>query len=340
MPLLGIRKEMLGGSVFRTIAIALASIMVAAIAVPMAVPAAPAPVGKPLAVLAAVGDICGTHLPGNNPQRSQYDNVADLIEAMNPDKFLMLGDAQHEDGLLSDYYTYYDSAFGKLLPITAPTPGNHDYYWDYWNPNNPHTTYDAEGYFGYFGAIAYPPYGYYSFDVGSWHIVSINSPLIFDYDYTVPGNPGYDQYQWLENDLASHPAERFPGTLVFMHHPLYDWETPNSPQWASPELVGFWELFYKYGVDIVLDGHAHNYQRWAPQDACGNAKADGVREFVVGTGGYYMNNLGHNPKPANFEWGQDSQFGALKLDLYHGSYSFEFVSIDGKVLDSGTVLCN
>ena len=91
---------------------------------------------------------------------------------------------------------------------------------------------------------------------------------------------------------------------------------------------------------MVLNGHAHNYQRWAPQDAFGNYKADGVREFVVGTGGYYMNNLGHNPMPANFDAGQDQEFGALELTLMEGSYLFQFVGLSGDVLDSGTFAAN
>jgi len=93
-------------------------------------------------------------------------------------------------------------------------------------------------------------------------------------------------------------------------------------------------------VDIVFDGHAHNYQRWAPQDAYDNFKAYGVREFIVGTGGYYMNNLGHPSQPANFVAGQDQSFGVLKLTLSPGGYSFEFISVSGEVLDSGSVECN
>lgn len=303
--------------------------------VPMA--SAAGPPKEQVYVIGAAGDICGTHLAWNNPQRHQYDNVADLLMSMGLDKFLMLGDAQHEDGLLQDYYTYYDSEFGKLLPITAPVPGNHDYYWDGWAENNYHSASNGSGYFGYFGEIAYPPYGFYSFDLGSWHFIALNSPLVFDYDYTVPGNPGYIQWTWLQEDLMAHPNSKCPGTIVYFHHPLYDWETPNSPQWTSPELKPIWDLLYKSGVDIVLNGHSHTYQRWAPQDAYGNYKADGVKEFIVGTGGYYMNNLGHNPVPANFEWGQDYAFGALKLTLKSASYGYEFVSIDGKVLDSGNV---
>ena len=324
----------------RVFAVLIASLMIGIALVPMGSSAAPKVQKEPLFVIGAAGDICGTHLAWNNPQRHQYDNVADLLVAMGVEKFLMLGDAQHEDGFLADYLTYYDAEFGKLLDITCPVPGNHDYYWDGWAPNNPHSISNGSGYFGYFGEIAHPPLGYYSFDLGPWHLIALNSPLVFDYDYTVPGNPGNEQWEWLKQDLADHPNSKYPGTIVYFHHPLYDWETPNSPQWSSPELVPIWDLLYANHVDIVLNGHAHNYQRWAPQDAYGNFKADGIRQFTVGTGGYYMNNLGHPPKPANFIWGQDGDFGALKLKLFADSYSFEFVSITGSALDSGSFACN
>ncbi|MGQ9587253.1 MAG: metallophosphoesterase family protein [Thermoplasmata archaeon] len=292
-------------------------------------------------VIGAVGDVCGTHLAWNNPQRHQYDDVANLLYSWDLDKFLMLGDAQHEDGLLEDYYKYYDVEFGKLLPITCPVPGNHDYYWDGWPANNPHSASNGSGYFGYFGDIACPPLGFYSFDLGNWHLIALNSPLMFDYDYSEVGTPTYVQYEWLRQDLAAHPEDKYPGTIVYFHHPLYDWETPGSPQWASPELIPYWDLLYSSGVDIILNGHAHNYQRWGPQDAYGNYATDGIREFVVGTGGYYLNNLGHPPKPANFEWGQDWAFGALRLTLHDGYFDFEYISLSGIILDSSYgVPCN
>jgi hypothetical protein len=331
----------------RIVSVAVAAIMVCMLAVPVSPSAVRAGGGHEVWTVVAVGDMTGTHLPGNNPQRHQYDDVADLIEDINPCAWLALGDQQHEDGLLEDYMTYYDSEFGRLMDITYPIPGNHDYYWDGMPENNFHSASNGSGYFTYFESRLAEiskdsntlKYGYYSFDLGhSWHIVALNSVLVFDYDYTVEGTPANLQFTWLENDLKEH--SKIDGTIVFLHHPLYDWETPNSPRWASPELQPLWELFYSYGVDIVLNGHSHTYQRWAPQDAYGNYETNGVREFIVGTGGYYLNNLGHPPVPANYVTGQDKEFGALKLTLSDGSYSFEFIGLSGKVFDSGTFACN
>jgi len=322
---------------------AVAILMVALVASPMGLSSGGKAPTQQEYVIAAAGDPTGRHLPMNNPYRHQYDDVADLIECMDPDRFLMLGDGQHENGLLEDYLEYYDSEFGKLLDITCPVPGNHDYYWD-WEQfqlhDHPFAGSNGSGYFGYFGDLAYPPFGFYSFELGNWHLIALNSDLVFNYDYMEPGTPAYVQYEWLKDDLKAHPNNRYSGTIVFFHHPLYSWEVPSSPTWSSPELVPIWELMYASGVDIVLNGHSHNYQRWEPQDAYGNYQPDGIREFIVGTGGYYLNPIGHPPQPDNFVWGQADIFGALKLTLLEDSYRFEFVSIDGVVLDSGSFDCN
>lgn len=328
----------------RIVSLLIASLVICMVLTPTVSTAGSKPSKERMYVVGVVGDPTGTHLPMNNPYRHQYDDVADMLYDWDLDKFLMLGDAQHENGLLEDYLKYYDSEFGKLLDITAPIPGNHDYYWD-WEQfqlhDHPFASSNGSGYFDYFGEIAHPPLGFYSFDLGSWHIIALNSEIILNYDVTEVGSPAYEQYEWLKSDLASHPEKRYPGTIAMLHHPLFTWETPGAPGWTSPELVPFWELLYAAGVDLVFNGHSHNYQRWAPQDPYGNYDADGITEFVVGTGGYYMNELGHKPVPENFVWGQDSEFGALKLMLFDGSYSFEFWSISGEVLDSGyDIPCN
>lgn len=283
----------------------------------------------PVYVIGAAGDLTGDHLPWNNVHRGQYDDVSDLAMSMRLDKFLVLGDAQHNWGTLEEYMAYYDSSFGRLKGITAPVTGNHDYY----------KSATAEGFFDYFGEIAHPPLGYYSFDLGTWHIIALNSELCapqltseasWGWMYYGPGTPEYEaQVSWLQNDLATHPHARYSGTIAFWHHPL----TYNS--WVKP----LWDLLYQYGTDIVLNGHDHNYQRWAPMDPDMNADAKGIREFVVGTGGYYLNEnyylKGQSGPPSTYQAGQSTDFGLLKLVLRPGSYDFEFWSIDGKVLDSG-----
>lgn len=322
----------------RVLVIALASVAVTLVLV---VPAlSPVTAAKPKAayVLGACGDIGMDAFPHNNWRRVQYDDVSDLLLSMSLDGFLMLGDGQHNWGTLEEYQTYYDPYFGRLMGITYPATGNHDYY----------KSDTAEGYFTYFQdrlvQIASDPlglqYGYYSFDLGTWHIVCLNSRLGHTWGIPwSPGNPGPAEWQlsWLENDLAKHPYTKYTGTIVFMHHPYYDWETYWTAEWYPDEYtwqLPIWELLYANHVELVLGGHNHNYQRWLPQDPYGNYDPNGIRQLVVGTGGAYLWAFNHPPKPANLATAIDTAFGALRLTLYDGSYDLEFVSIDGKVLDS------
>jgi hypothetical protein len=304
--------------------------------------AGPKPQAEQVYVVGAVGDPAGTHLPWNNPNKHQYDKVADMLYDWDLDKFLMLGDGQHENGMLEDYQMYYDSEFGKLLDITAPIPGNHDYYWDGWPETNKWTAGEGgAGYFGYFGDIARPPLGYYSFDLGSWHIIALNSVFFTRFDTAEVGSPAYEQAEWLKADLAAHPEEKYPGTIALMHHPFCTWETDFTVRYIDASLIPVWELLYAAGVDMVLSGHSHNYQRWAPTDPYGNYDADGITQFVVGTGGYYTDEISSKSPPETYVYGQDREFGALKLMLSDGGYSFEFWSISGKVMDSGyDIPCN
>lgn len=300
-------------------------------------------------VVVAVSDTCGEHFPKELSDRDQYDKVADLIDAMDTEYLLAAGDLQHDFGVLEDYLKYYDSEFGRLRDITYPIPGNHDYYWDaeqYQDHNNPWSSSNGSGFLDYFSdrleQISTDPatleYSYYSFDIGTnWHVIALNSIIAIDYNYTEVGSPAYLQYEWLKQDLAEHPNDQFRGTIAYFHHPLFDWELPPSDMWPSLELIPIWELLDESGVDIVINGHAHNYQRWAPQDAYGNYKEDGIRQYIVGAGGYYTNNLGKPPQPTNFDWGQDKEFGVLKLTLLDDSYVFEYISISGEVLDSDEV---
>ncbi len=142
---------------------------------------------------------------------------------------------------------------------------------------------------------------------------------------------------WLQTDLAAYARSSQSGLLAYWHHPLtYD-------SWIKP----VWDLLYQYGADIVLNGHDHNYQRWTPMSPDQVADPRGIREFVVGTGGYYDNPIsylggngytngnGHTAVPSTFEWGQDSAFGLLQLTLRKGSYDFAYYSVDGAVLDEG-----
>ena len=280
-------------------------------------------------VVVAVGDIAQEQLPRYNLARNQYDDVADLVYGMGADRFLLLGDGQHNDGTLENYMAFYDQYFNKVRDITCPVVGNHDYY----------SSDTAEGFFTYFGELAHGPNGYYSFDLGPWHIIALNSQIPRLYDYTQPGNPAYDQHQWLLADLAANPEEEHAGIIAYMHHPVYDWELYDGAEWYySYEIEPqehLWQTLYDHGVDMVLSGHNHNYQRWLPQDAAGNYDPDGLIQLVAGTGGSYLWNFPKSDMPANLVGYSSSDFGALRLTLHEDCYDFEFVALDGEVLDAG-----
>lgn len=320
-------------------------------------------------VVYAVGDVAIDHLPSGSPSRYFYDRVADMIYGADADAFLGLGDMQHNDGYLTDYLTYYDPYFHKLMDRTYPTTGNHDYA----------QSAVAEGYFGYFGNPDHcdqsdlvlsntdpqgNPLGFYSFDLGSWHIVALNSYLAHQCNFTEDGLPevgsgAWLQYEWLMADLAGLDESVCKGVIALMHHPLYDWELYYRCNWIDyydldPQRH-LWEVLYDNGVDMVLSGHNHNYQRWAPMDPYGNYDSEGVRQFVVGTGGSYLWQFpSENPLSctgdypfgistdtmANLEFGEDGYWGALRLTLSEDSYTYEFVTIDGEVLDEGVVACH
>ena len=287
--------------------------------------------------IAAVGDIACAQDPGNNLAVCQYDDVASLVASLNVDKFLVLGDVQYESGEYENFVRYYDPYFGPLLPVTAPAPGNHDY-----------GTADAAGYFTYFGEAAHGPRGYYSFDLGRWHIVSLNSQhcrVGFPVSVASECGPGSPMYEWLRQDLERHPNSRFPCTIAYWHHPLFDWEPYSNanwfPTWDTGPQKPLWDLLDANAADVVLVGHAHSYQRWAPQDPEGNAAANGITQFVVGTGGRSLTSLGHPPQPANLVAAQDTSFGVLKMTLGDGIYAFEFVTAAGQpaYADAGTGVC-
>jgi hypothetical protein len=289
---------------------------------------APAPAGQavppPDPVIVAVGDLaCQTLTQGQGTATCQSGAIADLIRAIAPDRFLALGDLQYEKGALEEFLRVWDVQFGDLFDITAPAPGNHEY-----------GTPDAAGYFAYFGAAAAPPFGYYSFDLGDWHIVSLNSDICGDEPGCGPGTP---QHDWLADDLAASNAKC---TLAYMHHPRYDWRpwqkwieddgtTQNGGSETEP-LVPLWELMVGEGVDVVLAAHNHLYQRWAPQDAHGNAVSKGTLQFTVGTGGRLLYPFGRPPMPQNLEVTQNGAHGLLKMTLHRASYDYEWVSAPGQ----------
>jgi acid phosphatase type 7 len=234
--------------------------------------------------------------------------TAGLVEGISG-TVLTLGDHAYPDGTTANFRCY-NASWGKFKSRTRPTPGNHEYH-----------TSGAAPYYSYFGARAGPSgRGYYSFNLGGWHIVSLNSERLSS-----------AQERWLKADLAAHPTKC---TLAFWHKPLFT-SGRHAPATAMRPLF---RILYDAGAEIVLSGHNHNYERFAPQTPSGNASSSrGITQFVVGTGGaslYDFTRLTPNSK-ARYKG-----HGVLKLDLKATSYSYSFVALSGSSKDSGSGTCH
>jgi hypothetical protein len=227
---------------------------------------------------------------------------------------LTLGDNAYERGSTEEFARCYDRSWGRHRRRTHPSPGNHDY-----------GTPGAAGYFAYFGdAAGDPGRGYYSFDLGTWHIVSLNSERDF--------GAGGAQVAWLESDLTATDARC---TLAFWHRPRFSTGAYADNRAYRP----FWSALYRAGADVVLNGHDHNYQRPAPLDPGGALdRRRGIREFVVGTGGRSHYSLRADPRRRA---GNDSAFGVLKLTLRPNGYDWRFLAAAGsRFSDSGSAACH
>jgi hypothetical protein len=233
---------------------------------------------------------------------------------------LTLGDAQYDSGTLAQFNGSYASSWGRVKSITYPAPGNHEYQ-----------SAGAAGYYGYFGnAAGVRGQGWYSFDIGGWHLIALNSNCI-----EVRGCwPGTPQYEWLEADLAAHQNQC---TLAYWHHPRFSSGTQHG---SDGSYDAFWRLLYDNGVEIVLNGHEHLYERFAPQDPAQRPdSAYGIRQFTVGTGGKSHYPVGGRVR--NSEVVSDRTFGVLMLTLRPGSYEWRFVPEAGATFtDTGTGTCH
>jgi hypothetical protein len=284
--------------------IALAAIIVlasAALLVAIAVGGAPPlSTGAPTTTTVyAVGDIAG--------EGGGAAAVAEMIGRHNFDALLTLGDHAYETGSLYEFESLYAPTFGAFDDRVYPSPGNHDY-----------ETEGAAGYFTYFGEQArnFPDRAYYAFTLGAWRIYSLNSEI----DESMPGSA---MYEWLRNDLSRSTS---PCVAAYWHKPVFTVGRKENDE-GSMRLV--WELLAARGADLVLTGHDHNYQRWAP--------IDGITSFIVGTGGrsrYPIERADDRLAYAN-----DGTYGALRLDLEQDGAQYAFHSDDDEVLDSGELAC-
>ncbi len=264
------------------------------------------------AVLLAAGDISSCSSTGDDETAKLLDSLSGTIAT--------LGDNAYESGSTNEYANCYNPTWGRNKARTEPAVGNHEY-----------NTAGASGYFAYFGAAAGDPNkGYYSYDLGAWHVIVINSNCS-----QVGGcGVGSAQEKWLRADLAAHPTSC---TLAYWHHPLY---SSGAEHGNNPGMAPIWQALYDNGADVVLGGHDHNYERFAPQNA--NATADnaqGIREFVVGTGGRSHYTWG--TIKANSEVRNNTAFGILKLTLHPNGYDWQFIPIAGSTFtDAGSGNCH
>jgi acid phosphatase type 7 len=268
-------------------------------------------------VLVAAGDISCDPATGTNEGRCRMAETADLVAAQDPDVVAPLGDLQYEKATLAGFRSAYQSNWGRFRDITRPAVGNHEFY-----------TPGAAGYFDYWGDRAGPRgKGWYSYDVGSWHVVVLNSTCD-----VVDCQAGSEQHQWLTADLAGRSREC---VLAYFHHPRFS----SGYHGATAALADLWTALVEADVEVALAGHDHHYERFGPMDAEGRPAPDGVRSFVVGTGGrslYPM--LGRS---AGHATGSSSSFGVLRLDLHERGYEWSFVAAaDSDYRDSGSARCS
>jgi hypothetical protein len=277
--------------------------------------------------VAAVGDmVCDDPLPINLACSDTAMRVSDLVAGHGYQALLALGDEQYECGGLQAFNDNYTPTYGRVKSITYPVPGDEEYATSGGTDCAP----NAAGFYTYFatelsrsGLSGSPQSGYYSFNLGSWHIVALNSNC-----GAVPCAAGSAQETWLRQDLANNTA---PCTLAFWHHPRFASAGNNTA------VAPLFRALYSDGAELVLSGHRHRYERFVAQAPNGSANANGVVQFVVGTGGKSLNAL---PTPhANSEI-MLREFGVLELSLGNNAYSWQFHTLGGGVGDSGTASCH
>ena len=268
-------------------------------------PIAPPPPGGSV-ILVGAGDIAR--------DGGGSEATAALLDAI-PGTVFTAGDNAYPDGSASDYARLYAPTWGRHRARTRPAPGNHEY-----------NTSGATAYYQYFGDNAGPSgRGYYSYDLGDWHIVSLNS--------NIDMSAGSAQEQWLRADLAATTQDC---TLAYWHHPRFS----SGSHGSSTKSQAIWQALYDAGAEIVIVGHDHNYQRFAPQTPDGREDLErGIREFVVGTGGSGHYSFGS--PIANTEAYNIDTYGVLKLTLSPGAYSWEFIPVAGQSYrDAGSGTCH
>jgi hypothetical protein len=269
--------------------------------------------------VAVAGDIqCST-------SACQNAHTSDLVVQITPSAFLPLGDLL-ENGAYNNFLNYYDPLWGRFRSIAHPVIGNHETdgagYYDYWNGV------DIQS-----GQAGTRGKGWYSFNIGSWHFVALNSNCVAD-NPRLDCQPGSEEIAWLNADLAANPSQC---TIAFMHHLYY-----SSGSRQYPELKTIFQALYDNKVELYFAGHEHYYQRFYPQDANSNRDdANGVTEIGVGTGGGALANASNTASYKNEAVQIGKTFGVLKLVLHQNGYDFQFLPAAGYTSsDSGSGTCH
>src|SRR5690349_2277678 len=285
-------------------------------------------------VIAAAGDIAcdpsSSSFNGGNGTSviCHQKYTSDLLVNASLAAVLALGDVQYDCGGYQAFLQSYDLSWGRVKGITRPVVGNHEYLTSGGTDCTPANE-GAAGYFNYFGAAAgNPGQGYYSYDISTWHLIALNSNCT-DVGGCSPNSP---QGQWLAADLAAHTNWC---TLAYWHIPLF-----SSGGRAELNSRDLWQILYDHDADLILNGHDHIYERFAPQAPDGTADpVRGMREFIVGSGG-----ANHTPLAtiaANSELRNTDSFGVLKLTLHPAGYDWQFVPEAGKTFtDAGSGACH
>jgi hypothetical protein len=256
--------------------------------------------------LLAAGDIAGCDVDGDEATAALLDRLDGTVAA--------LGDLAYDDGTASQFEDCYGPSWGRHRSRTRPAPGNHDLVTDEGGP-----------YYDYFGSAAGTRgEGWYGFDLSpDWHAIVLNSNC-----WAVGGcDPGSPQHEWLVAELRAHEDQH---VVAWMHHPRWASGHRGSNDFVQPLFAALADG----GVDIVLAGHEHHYERLAPVDADGRGDPGGLRSFVVGTGGFALYGLADQPLPTT-EARSNEHFGVLEIELGADGYAWRFMTVDGSVIDHG-----
>jgi hypothetical protein len=263
-------------------------------------------------VLVGAGDIASCRSTGDEATAGLLAGIDGTVATF--------GDHAYPRGTHANFAQCYEPSWGQFKARTMPSPGNHEYQ-----------TAGASGYFDYFGTVAGDPdEGYYSYDLGSWHVISLNSNCSGVVGGCGPGSP---QEQWLKADLAAHSNSC---TLAYWHHPRFSSGIHGDQSFVAP----FWDDLYQAGADVVLNGHDHVYERFAPLNPRGQTDpAQGIRQFIVGTGGAELTEFNRiHPTSERQIAGLN---GVLEMKLHPDGYDWQFITApNGGTADSGSASCH